>query len=228
MPTKLLTFSNAKTVKGEKKGYLTGILYLAPAMTSGVLNVCPKASEGCKKACLFTAGRGAYNKVQEARKRKTLEYYNDRDGFIETLLNDISIARKVAAKKDLTLVLRPNGTSDLPILGRKVAEANPDIQVYDYTKISKPWERVLPNYDLTFSRSETNENECADALDHGINVAVVFSTKPGHALPETYLGYKVVDGDDTDLRFLDEKGVVVGLRAKGKAKKDDTGFVVQV
>jgi hypothetical protein len=228
MQTKLLTFSNAKTTKGEKKGYLTGILYLAPAMTSGVLNVCPKASEGCKKACLFTAGRGAYNNVQEARKRKTLEYYNDRDGFIETLLKDIDIARKVADKKGLTLVLRPNGTSDLPFVGRKVAEANSDIQVYDYTKVSKPWERQLPNYKLTFSRSETNEAECIEALDHGINVAVVFSTKKGQALPETYLGRKVVDGDETDLRFLDETGVIVGLRAKGKAKHDTTGFVVQV
>jgi len=228
MQTKLLTFSNAKTTKGEKKGYLTGILYLAPASTSGVINVCPKASEGCKKACLFTAGRGAYNNVQEARKRKTLEYYNDRDGFIETLLKDIDIARKVADKKGLTLVLRPNGTSDLPFIGRKVAEANPDIQVYDYTKVSKPWERQLPNYRLTFSRSETNEAECIEALDHGINVAVVFSTKKGQALPETYLGRKVVDGDETDLRFLDETGVIVGLRAKGKAKQDTTGFVVQV
>lgn len=228
MSTELLTFANAKTIKGEKKGYMTGILYLAPALTSGVINVCPKASEGCKAACLFTAGRGAYNNVQEARKRKTLFYYTERDKFLKTLLNDVSIARKIADKKDLTLVLRPNGTSDLPVLGRTVAEANPDIQVYDYTKISKPWERVLPNYDLTFSRSETNEKECRAALDHGINVAVVFSTKAGLPLPDEFLGYEVVDGDETDLRFLDKKGVVVGLHAKGKAKKDTTGFVVQV
>jgi hypothetical protein len=59
------------------------------------------------------------------------------------------------------------------------------------------------------------------ALSNGMNVAAVF-----HKVPETYLGRTVINGDETDLRFLDPKGVIVGLKAKGKAKKDTTGFVV--
>jgi hypothetical protein len=107
------------------------------------------------------------------------------------------------------------------------------VQFYDYTKVPKPWERTrhAPNYALTFSRSESNEVACADALRNGVNVAVVFSTRKGQPLPATWQGVKVVDGDIDDLRFLDEKGgVVVGLRAKGKARRPEVqgGFVVQV
>jgi len=228
MPTKLLTFQNAKTVKGQKKGFLTGILYLAPAFTSGVLNVCAKASEGCKRACLFTAGRGAFNSVQEARKRKTLLYFNNKTEFFNILREDIKIARKMAENQGLTLVMRLNGTSDLPSIAQTMALENPDLQFYDYTKLSKPEKRVLPNYHLTFSRSENNLEECLKALKHKINVAVVFSTKKGEKLPKKFAGYKVIDGDETDLRFLDKKGVIVGLRAKGKAKLDTSGFVVRL
>jgi hypothetical protein len=224
----LLTFANAKTVKGEKKGFLTAILYLAPASVSGVINVCPKATAGCKAACLFTAGQGVFSNVQEARKRKTILYKADRLSFDSQFRADIVKAEKRAARLGLTLVVRPNGTSDLPAMARVFAQEFPHIQFYDYTKIPKPWERVLPNYDITFSRSENNEADCIEALKHGINVAVVFSTKVGQPLPKSYLGYKVIDGDETDLRFLDEKGVIVGLHAKGKARKDASGFVVQV
>lgn len=227
-PKPLITFKNAKTTKGETLGYLTGILYLAPADVSGVLNVCPKATDGCKASCLFTAGQGIYQNVQAARIRKTVLYKSDRDSFFSQIQEDLVQARKKANKLGLQLVVRPNGTSDLPVLGRFIAENNPDLQIYDYTKIPRPWKRVLPNYDITFSRSENNVKDCIAALDNGINVAVVFSTKKGLPLPDSYLGYKVVDGDNTDLRFLDEKGVVVGLHAKGRAKKDETGFVVQV
>jgi hypothetical protein len=224
----LLTFSNAKTVKGEKLGFLTAILYLAPAEVSGIMNVCPKATAGCKAACLFTAGQGAFSNVQNARIRKTLLYKQNRGAFDAQFRSDLLSARKKAENAGLTLVVRPNGTSDLPAMARIFAAENPSIQFYDYTKIPKPWERVMPNYDITFSRSESNESDCVAALDNGINVAVVFSTKKGLALPDEYLGHEVIDGDDTDLRFLDKKGVIVGLHAKGKAKKDTTGFVVQV
>lgn len=228
MPTKLLTFNNAKTVKGEKLGYLTAILYLAPSDVSGVINVCPKATAGCKASCLFTAGQGIFNNVQESRKRKTRLYAENRQEFYNTMRQDFILARKMAAKQNLTLVSRLNGTSDLWQLERDFALENPDLQFYGYTKLPKPWTRLLPNYDLTFSRSETNEKNCLAALDHGINVAVVFSTKKGEKLPDEYLGREVISGDEHDLRFLDKKGVIVGLTAKGKARKDTSGFVVQV
>ena len=128
----------------------------------------------------------------------------------------------------MTPAIRVNGTSDLPRLVTPLAEEFADVQFYDYTKLPKPWTRVKPNYDLTFSRSETNERDCLDALNNGINVAVVFSTKKTEPLPDEYLGYEVINGDEHDLRFLDKKGVIVGLTAKGRAKRDTSGFVVKV
>lgn len=230
MSTKLLTFLNAKTVKGEAKGYLTGILYLLPSDASGVINVCTSASEGCRAACLNTAGRGRFDNIQAARLKKTLLYANDRKGFEAQLEKDIQTAKRKAARMGLKLAIRVNGTSDLPALARTFAKKHPDVMFYDYTKHPKPWTRELPNYRITFSRSESNTRECIAALENGVNVAVVFDTPRSKPLPETWKGYKVVDGDMHDLRFLDPKGdvgVIVGLHAKGKAHKDTSGFVVK-
>lgn len=222
--------ANAKTVKGQKKGYQTGILYLAPANESGVMNVCPFASAGCMATCLNTAGQGVFSTVQKSRREKTAAFKDNRPAFIAQLLKEMEAAVRKAEGAGLTPVFRPNGTSDIPALGLAVAEhfSERGIQVYDYTKIPEPWKRVRPNYHLTFSRSETNWSDCVAALSHGVNVAVVFDTKRGAALPETWQGYKVIDGDETDLRFLDPSGVIVGLRAKGRAKKDTSGFVVRL
>ena len=103
----------------------------------------------------------------------------------------------------------------------------PDVIFYDYTKIPCPWTRTRPNYHLTFSLSESNFQDASDALQHGLNVAVVFNTPRSKPLPEVWRGYSVIDGDMHDLRFLDAHrlGLIVGLHAKGKAKKDKTGFV---
>ena len=38
----------------------------------------------------------------------------------------------------------------------------------------------------------------------------------------------VINGDKTDMRFKDPVGVIVGLKAKGKARKDTSGFVIDV
>lgn len=218
---KLLTENNAKVAKGLEFGYLNIILHLAPFNLSGH-QVCPKASAGCASACLNTAGMGVFSNVQNARKEKTLRYFNDRDGFIADVVKDVNSAIKKAKKKGLKLAVRLNGTSDLPMLAIKVAKMFPDVQFYDYTKIAKTFDRELPsNYHLTFSRSEVNDAEVDTILAKGFNVAMVFDK-----LPETYKGYKVIDGDENDLRFLDAKNVVVGLKAKGKAKKDDSGFVI--
>jgi len=224
---KLLGTQNYKTVKGEKQGIITGILYLAPASISG-WNVCPKASEGCKKACLYKAGRGGFNSVQLARIKKTEFYYNNRKEFIDLLRKDIKSLIKKAQTKNMIPAVRLNGTSDLNFLTTGIIEEFPQVRFYDYTKVLNRFYKSLPsNYSLTFSKSESNQTEVETALKLGANVAVVFNTKKGQKLPETYLGYPVYDGDDTDLRFLDPKNVVIGLRAKGPAIKDKSGFVIE-
>jgi hypothetical protein len=241
---KLLSVSaDAKTVKGEKKGYLTGILYLAPADESGVVNVCTNSSPGCRAACLYTAGRVAYfPAINRARIRRTKEFVKDRPMFIEQLHKDIDSAIRKAKRENMTPCFRLNGTSDLPWLGVYFSSIFQDVQFYDYTKHPRPWLRTRENYHLTFSLSENNHDHAMEALAHGINVAVVFDTKRGQPLPKFWEGYKVYDGDETDLRFKNGKtsnsgsspsnagltklrGVVIGLRAKGRAKKDCTGFV---
>jgi hypothetical protein len=220
--------TDAKTSKGIQLGYLTAIMYLAPHKLSEILNVCSNASEGCIKACLFTAGRAAFSPaIRAARKAKTVFMAQNWVPFLLSVAFDIDTMRRQAIARGLKPVVRINGTSDLPKVARFFAQLFPDVQFYDYTKVPQPWKRTLPNYHLTFSHSETNLSHCLDALKHGINVAVVFGIKKGQPLPETWNGYKVISGDNHDLRFLDESGVVVGLYAKGQAKRDCSGFVVR-
>ena len=223
---KLLSSGNPKTLKGQKKGYMTYILHLAPSDLSGY-NTCPMASPGCRGACLNTAGRGRFDKIQVARIRKTRLFFEDRDTFMDQLVKDIEAGIREADRKGLIPVIRLNGTSDIRWENYGIIQKFPHIQFYDYTKI--PNRRNLPkNYHLTFSRSESNDSKVADAIANGMNVAVVFSARKGQPLPKKYNGIKVVDGDETDLRFLDPRGSIVGLRAKGDAKKDNSDFVVRV
>ena len=226
---KLLTTQNYKTTKGEKLGVLTGILYLAPAKISGY-EVCPRRSEGCTQACLYTAGMGAFSNVQQARINKTKAFFEDRDTFLSQLRADIKALAKKAKKLNMTPAIRLNGTSDIEWTRLGLMQEFADIQFYDYTKVLNRLEKERPaNYHITFSKNESNDSECVSALKLGANVAVVFNTKRGADLPESWNGYPVVDGDDTDLRFMDPKGgYVIGLRAKGRAKKDVSGFVVKV
>ena len=226
--------SDAKTVKGEKQGVYTGIQYLAPADASGVMNTCAMASPGCRAACLFTAGRaGIYKMINEARIRKTVMLVKNPEIYFPTLVKDIESLIKKALKDNMVPAVRLNGTSDVKwesyrkFDGKNIFELFPTVQFYDYTKwYSRMMEFLtggLPsNYHLTFSRSEDNQDDCTEVLKAGGNVAVVFEK----TLPANYLGYKVINGDESDLRFTDEKNVIVGLKAKGKAKKDDKGFVV--
>lgn len=233
---KLLSTANPKLQKGTKLGYLSFILHLAPADVSGVVNTCPKATAGCKSACLNTAGRGGMfkkgestNVIQQARIRKTKLFHEDRDQFLTLLHFDIMKAVGQATRAGLTPVFRLNGTSDIawekyevPGTGKNIFELWSNVQFYDYTKIRNRKVKHLANYHLTFSKADGNDMDARLAAADGTNVAVVFS----HGLPESYLGRKVVNGDETDLRFLDPKGVVIGLKAKGRAKKDTSGFVV--
>lgn len=234
----LLTQGDAKTSKGEAAGYLTGILYLAPFNLSG-RNVCPHASEGCAAACLFSAGMGAFANVQDARIAKTKAFFRDPKAFVETLAQDIEALKRKAARLGLSPCVRLNGTSDLPWenlggqLGVCLMRRFPDVAFYDYTKNParvRAWleGRMPANYSLTFSRSECNGETALELAKAGANVAAVFATKKGSKLPKSWAGRPVIDGDVNDLRFLDPKGRIVGLRAKGKAKQDESGFVVQI
>jgi hypothetical protein len=226
----LLTVQNAKTVKGEKLGYLTGILYMTPAFSAvDGLNLCPQSTAGCRAGCLNTAGRGIFNSVQAGRARKRALFLKDRKAFIARLNKEIGNLHARAVKKGMRPVVRLNGTTDINWYGiaPDLFHGNPRVRFYDYTKNPA---RVLDsrpkNYDLTFSRSEGRDAIAQDLLVQGARVAVVFDTPRNGKLPSLYLGTRVVDGDRHDLRFLDRKGVVIGLRAKGKARRDQSGFVV--
>ncbi len=215
--------ADAKTRKGHSKGYLTGIMYLAPASLSGV-NVCPKSSAGCRAACLFSAGRGRFYSVTRARIVKTLAYLADPVRYAETIKRSIVALERKASRAGLTPVVRLNGTSDiLWELNTNIIQSFPGIQFYDYTKIAKRYAFSIPaNYHLTFSVSESNEVDARSVLAKGYSVAAVFRKD----IPASLWGYETVNGDETDLRFLDRRGVVVGLKAKGKAKQDKSGFVI--
>jgi hypothetical protein len=228
---KLLSIGNPKILKGMKQGYMTYILHLAPADVSGY-NTCPKATAGCKAACLNTAGRGGMfkkgettNVIQKARIRKTKLFFENRDVFLAILEDDIRKAIKQSEKKGLIPVFRLNGTSDLSWEKYGIIQKFPNVQFYDYTKILGRKVNGLANYHLTFSAADGNDLDVKNAIAQGYNIATVFGIKKNSPMPETYNDVPVFNGDDSDLRFLDPKGVVVGLYAKGKAKKDTSGFV---
>lgn len=218
--------ADAKTSKGTKKGYLTGILYLAPAKEAdGKHDLCPMATEECRAACLYGAGMaGVFPSIKRARVNKTLEYLSDRAGFVARLRSDIRKLQSEAKSRGLVPAVRLNGTSDLPKLAHELATAFPDVQFYDYTKIPQPWKRTRANYHLTFSFSGGNLAAARAALRHGVNVAVVFTG----ALPTEWHGRPVINGDESDLRFTDTKGVIVGLKAKGTARSMAAGGFIQI
>jgi hypothetical protein len=237
----LLSFNNAKTIKGEKKGYKTFILYMSPfTQNSKGVNLCPMASAGCASACLFESGFGGmYTSVKQGRIDKTEFYLRDRVGFLDKLVVEITKLEKKFADSEFILAIRLNGTSDISFEkqktsnGKTIFDTFPNVQFYDYTKNYTRFAKELPsNYHLTFSRSETNNDISMELLKAGHNVAMVFTK-----LPDTYMGYKVINGDDNDLRFLDEDNVIVGLKykkitGKGGAEKNKesltSGFVLEV
>ena len=225
--SKLLNIdNNAKTVKGQKKGYKTAILYLAPSTQSG-FQVCPMASEGCKKACLYTAGHGAFSNVQQGRINKTRWFMQDRQSFLTQLKKEISNHIKNCDKKGYIPCVRLNGTSDISWENYNIIQAFPNVQFYDYTKIYKRALRYvngyLPsNYHITYSLNEDNKKEAFEILKLRGNISAVFRKY----LPKTYQGYTVINADETDLRFTDDINIIAGLVAKGQAKKDYSGFVL--
>jgi hypothetical protein len=238
---KLLSTGNPKVLKGMSQGYNTYILHLAPANLSGY-ETCAKRTLGCTEACLNLAGRGGMfkrgentNVIQQARIRKTKMFFENRVEFMTTLVKDIELGIKQSKKMELVPVFRLNGTSDLSWekyevvrngkLFRNIFTAFPEVQFYDYTKVLGRKVKEYSNYQLTFSAADGNDSDVLKAMNEGLNVAVVFGIKKTLPMPVDYLNRPVFNGDESDLRFLDPKGVIVGLYAKGKAKKDTTGFV---
>jgi hypothetical protein len=222
----ILGIQNAKTSKGEKLGYLTGILYLSPANESGVMNTCVGATAACIAGCLKSAGRMAMSNAVKSRIAKTVLFHSNPELFYACLRHDIETVVLRAKKKGMTPAIRINGTSDLPKIAMAMSAEFPDVQFYDYTKLPKPELRARANYHVTFSYSGENLPQALGALQNGVNVSVVFSTPRGAALPSVWNGRPVIDGDSHDLRFLDPTGVVVGLRAKGDARKQVSPFIV--
>ena len=246
-PANLLNVdANPKTVKGQKLGYITAVLYLAPHTLSG-RQFCPMAEiAGCVDACLNTAGNPAYAETKRSgRLNKSLYLIENESGFMQQLANEIWREYKKALSRDFKFMVRLNGTSDIRFenvavtvddkLSRKINKPVgiyknimmlfPEIQFYDYTKIANRKD-IPENYDLTFSYSGIIKYQpfVDQAIKSGLRVAVVFRDK--NKIPTTFKGLPVVNGDDSDLRPLDPHGVIVALYAKGKAKKDFSGFVV--
>lgn len=227
---RLLGTSSTKTLKGEKIGYLTAILYLTPNE-----DLCPLAKlAGCMEGCLYSSGRGAFNSVQKARQAKTDFWYAQQSSFLMSLCADIWELRAKAIRNNQKLLVRLNGTSDIAwenyhvIPNRTIFSLFPDVQFYDYTKHpSRNLEgKTSGNYDLTYSFSSITPKPISIkglTNSHNSRVAVVFQKKED--IPSSFRAWEVIDGDDTDVRHIEPKNVVVALYAKGKAKKDQSGFV---
>lgn len=236
--TKLLSTNNAKTIKGEKLGYKSYILYMSSFKdNSKGINLCSHASKGCSDSCLVGSGMGGiYTTVQNGRRNKAEWFLENRNEFLNTLVKEITNAIKLNKDKAIP-VFRLNGTTDITWEkfkikdNKNIFELFPDTQFYDYTKNYKRFEKELPkNYHLTFSRSEINHKKAMELLIRGFNVAMVFNK-----LPNTFEGFKVINADLDDLRFLDEKNVICGLKYKkmtGKGannkKAFESGFAIAV
>lgn len=245
---KLLSTGNPKVLKGQVQGYMTFILHLAPAALSGY-NACAMASDGCIAACLNLAGRGGMfaigantNVIQKARIRKTRLFFENRAQFMELLVADIEKAILYALSRGYIPVFRLNGTSDIAwekysVIARDTEFCNifaafPGIQFYDYTAIPKRKVSAMPNYHLTFSAKENNHKNIEWAIGAGMNVTVVFDIPKKNPFPDSFMNTPVFNGDESDLRFLDPKGVIVGLYLKGKnslkQSARDSGFARKV
>ena len=241
--------ADAKTIKGNGDKYETAIMYMQPWKSAGI-NVCANAEiAGCIDGCLFTAGRGAMNTVQAARAKKTAWFASDRDGFMAQLVVDVTKFIKYCDKQGVMPVIRLNGTSDIRweripvsksvykkdlgyavhpdgVVYDNIFAAFSDVQWYDYTKIANRKTDHIKNYHLTFSYSTANPlyaKQVKIAMDRGMNMAVVWRSID--VIPRMFMDRPVISGDADDLRFLDPDGVMVSLYAKGRAKKDTSGFV---
>jgi len=230
----LLSSGSTKIEKSNKLSdeWFSRIIYLAPDdLADGKRTLCPYAKVAkCNVPCLNTAGMGKFSNVQQSRIRKSLLFLNDQKEFMRQLVQDVNKFLKECDRLGKKPALRLNGTSDIQWEHIKVdGHENifsmfPQIQFYDYTKIPTRKVEHIPNYHLTWSYSEADSKYAALIKNVSNNIAVVFR----EALPEVFKGFKVIDGDKHDMRFLDETQVVVGLIEKGEAEKDTSGFVIDL
>ena len=222
--------SSSKIAKGLKYNEMTYILYLAPAEQSGY-NVCPGSTAECREACLTESGHNRIdvkkNAINKARIKKTKLFFEQREFFMGWLVTEINKARNDAFAKGYTFSVRLNGTSDIqPTLfkfnGKVIFDVFNEVTFYDYTKVANRFKLLnkYSNYDLTYSFSGYNMLQSLELLENNKGrVAMVFE---GKQLPKTFMGYKVIDGDEYDMRHLDETGVIVGLKFKFVRTKIDT------
>ena len=234
------TESNPKLVKGEKLGVLSKPHNLAPGKESGKYNMCSSASPGCLLACLNTAGNPIFLRGKlAARIQRTHAFMTMRKAYIALIAFELEALESKAHRLGMVPAWRPNTTSDYPFQSvpltvngkphNSLIHYFSGIEAYDYTKVTKKslqWAKgLLPaNYHITFSKSEINDSCVDKVLRAGGNVAVVFEK----TLPGYYKGVPVINGDESDVRFMDPKGgVIVGLKAKGLGKVDSSGFVVR-
>ena len=222
--------SSSKIAKGLKYNEMTYILYLAPASQSGY-NVCPMSTEECRTACLTESGHNRIdvkkNAINKARIAKTKLFFEHRDFFMSWLVTEIEKAKYNAEQLGYEFSVRINGTSDIDLTtfklnGKNILQLFDDVQFYDYTKVAKRFNMLdkYDNYDLTYSFSGHNMFQCLDLLNKNKGrVAMVFE---GKVLPTSFMGYKVIDGDEYDMRYYDEQGVIVGLKFKKVRNKIDT------
>ena len=244
--TKFFSTDSAKAIKADKYGWLNAINYMAQDDTGSIgyekyFTLCPDSSPGCRALCLGKySGQAAIvsdlengtNRTRESRVAKAQFFMNDRQAFMGEMAGHVRAMIRKADRENKKLAVRPNGSTDIAFEyikgynGQTLPEQFPDVQFVDYTKSMK---RILnpnrpSNYHLTFSLSETNMDQAIHVLANRKNVAVVF----GDGQPETFMGHRVIDGTEQDLRHLDPQPVIVGLDPKGsKAKNDTSGFVVR-
>lgn len=231
--------TSSKLAKNKKvSGNLTYIIYLAPSTQSGY-NVCLFSTPECRLGCLATSGRASMElhsqgvkRIQNARIKKSKLFFEDRAFFMDWMITEIKQAQRKAIKDGYDFSVRLNGTSDIDwanirLDGANIFEHFPNTNFYDYSKHYLKFTDNIPNYHLTFSYSGYNTNECINLLNTGKNVAVIFNVKNVNELPKTFMGYEVINGDLTDARFLDKKGVIVGLKWKNIANKTNNNTIKQ-
>jgi len=229
--------SAVKTEKGEALlRVLTAVVYMAPDReafeTGDHRTLCPFSGD-CAAACLgHSAGRMIMSTCERARLWKTALLLGRRRLWRELLDAEVESHRRRADRLRMVPAVRVDGSSDTGEgrLAAMRAEGRDDetTRFYDYTKSERRAapETWSPNYSVVFSHSERSDWDTErDIMERGGSVAIVFDTPIGADLPRTYRGFDVVNGDETDVRFYDSPGVVVGLRFKA-ARDRERGLVL--
>lgn len=226
-----------KILKSQKvDNIMTYCLYLAPYNLSGY-NVCKFSTKECRLGCLFSSGRAKmeYNsgqtKIVNSRIGKTKLFFEHNEFFMQWLIAEIKSFQNKAKKKGMGFIVRLNGMSDIDwqdvkYNGMSIFEIFPEIMFYDYTKNPNKFGMIPNNYHLTFSYTGKNWSICEALLERGHNISVVFNVPNNLPLPSKFRGYDVIDGDITDARVKDKKGIVVGLHWKRIGNKENEKIVL--